>query len=278
MNAFDLIPGYQTQIALAGREPLVALLVAFLITFALTRLYTRLARVCGWGSGSVGGVHLHHMVVGIILILLSGLVAIAIQPESPGIELLGIIFGIGAALTLDEFALWLYLQDVYWAEEGRTSIVATLVGVLVAGLLLIGTAPFGVDGEAESGLLVAFVMVAVNIALALVTFLKGKLTLGVVSIFVPLVGLVAALRLAKPRSPWARWFYSERKLERAVARFDDGHTTLKSARLRLLDLIGGAPTLMTMSRRIPVPVSLQMPGLRMARAENRRVDEPEGSD
>ena len=58
-----------------SREPTALLLAAFVVTFVLTRGYTRVARVRGWGSGSVGGVHLHYIVVGIVLVLLSGLVA-----------------------------------------------------------------------------------------------------------------------------------------------------------------------------------------------------------
>ena len=44
-----------------------------------------------------------------------------------------IIFGIGAALTLDEFALWLHLDDVYWSEQGRQSIDAVIVFAIVSG-------------------------------------------------------------------------------------------------------------------------------------------------
>ena len=101
------------------------MLLAFLITFVLTRLYTRLARVYGWGSAGVHGVHLHHMVVGIIMVLVSGAVAFTTTPDHPWLDLFAIAFGVGAALTLDEFALWLNLRDVYWSQEGRSSIDAT---------------------------------------------------------------------------------------------------------------------------------------------------------
>jgi hypothetical protein len=91
-------------------------LLAFVITFSGTRLYTRLARTRGWGSGSVGGVHLHHMVIGIIMILVTGLVAVAFCPDSlVWRSVLAVFFGGRAALTLDEFALWLYLRDVLLA-------------------------------------------------------------------------------------------------------------------------------------------------------------------
>jgi len=135
MNAFGFVPGYRHEIVLGGKEPLVLCLIAFLVTFALTRLYTRLARARGWGSGSVGGgIHLHHMVVGIVFILGTGFATVAFWPGSPGREVIGILFGVGAALTLDEFALWLYLRDVYWSPEGRSSVDATVIG-LVFGTL-----------------------------------------------------------------------------------------------------------------------------------------------
>ena len=104
-DIFRFIPGYSQHIVGDGKEPVLLLLLAFLITFALTRLYTRLARVYGWGSGSVGGVHLHHMVVGILIMIATALVAVAQWPNGVGRDLIAIFFGIGAALILDEFAL-----------------------------------------------------------------------------------------------------------------------------------------------------------------------------
>src|SRR5207302_832104 len=84
--------------------------------------------------------------------------------------------------------------------------------------MLVGTSPFGIHGG-NAGRLIAFVMIAVNVNLAVVTLLKGKVTLGMLAVFVPLVGLVAAARLAKPRSLWSKWFYGERKRARAEHRF-----------------------------------------------------------
>ena len=79
-----------------------------------------------WWPGSVktGGVHIHHLVFGIVLLMLAGFLDFAFQPDSPWLEILAVAFGIGAGLTLDEFALWLHLEDVYWAEEGRRSVDA----------------------------------------------------------------------------------------------------------------------------------------------------------
>ena len=244
MDAFGFIPGYRHQVVVGGKEPLVLCLIAFLVTFALTRLYTRLARKRGWGSGSVGGgIHLHHMVVGIVFILGTGFVTVAFWPGSPGRELIGIFFGVGAAL-----------RDVYWSPEGRSSIDATVIGVVFGALLLVGSSPFGVGSGGGQPQAIAFGMVGMNVILAVITFFKGKLTLGLLSVFVPLLGFVGALQLAKPMSLWARRFYSgnEAKLTRAQRRYGED-ATLRRLRTRFEDVVGGVPSLsMAMGLRMEI--------------------------
>jgi hypothetical protein len=225
-----------------SREPTALLLAAFLITFVLTRAYTRIARIRGWGSASANGVHVHHMVVGIILVLVCGLIEIATRPTDLGRDAIAVFFGIGAAFTLDEFALWLYLRDVYWSEEGHRSVDASVMGVLFAGLLLVGLSPFDVHDGGRAPRLVAFIVVGASILFALVTFAKGKLTLGLLAVFMPPVGLVSASRLAKPTSLWARRFYGDEKLARAHRRFESSDSWLARWHERIDDLIGGAPS------------------------------------
>ena len=113
MNIFRFIPGYSGVIFGEGKEPLFLLLLAFLIAFACTRGYTRRARDRGWGSGSVHGVHLHHAVVGIVFVLVAGLVAFTQLGTGAARDVSAIVFGVGAAFVLDEFALIFYLRDVY---------------------------------------------------------------------------------------------------------------------------------------------------------------------
>ena len=89
----------------------------------------------------MGGRHIHHLVFGIIILLLVGygwLCEIGNGSDDSSIflgRLMSILYGVGAALTLDEFALWLNLKDVYWAREGRSSIDAVILfgAVLAAG-------------------------------------------------------------------------------------------------------------------------------------------------
>jgi hypothetical protein len=230
------------QYGLAGREPLLLMLGASLLTLVVTRTYTRLARAREWGSGRVGDVHLHHLVVGIVLVLLAGMLQIALEPGEFGRELFAIVFGAGAAFILDEFALSVHLRDVYWTSEGRHSIEVGLMWVILGALLLVGLSPFGIHDRSEGPRAVGFAVVAVSIVLSFVTCLKGKLTLGLLSIFLPPVGLAAAFRLARPGSVWASVFYRDKpgKRERACHRFDPEHSGSERLRHRLHDLIGGA--------------------------------------
>ena len=92
-----------------------------------------------------GGLHIHHAVFGIIGMVVAGILEFAVQPGSPWLEALAFVFGSGAALTLDEFALVLHLEDVYWTGEGRKSIDAVILGLTFITLLLTGLLPRSID-------------------------------------------------------------------------------------------------------------------------------------
>jgi hypothetical protein len=221
----DIADAYRDGIVHAGRQPELFVLVAFLLTFGFVRMSTHLIRrnVRWWpGNLEVKGTHVHHLVWGILLLLLVGYVGVALEPASPWQEVLAILFGVGAGLTLDEFALWLNLRDVYWSHEGRRSIDAVIVAAIVAALMVLGFQVWldlAEDIEVAAQVVVATAGVA-GIGLALVNGLKGKPLMAVVALFVPLVGLVGALRLARPGSLWAR-IYSEGQRTRAEERFRD---------------------------------------------------------
>lgn len=243
MDLFRFIPGYRGVIFDEGKEPLFLLLLAFLIAFAGARGYARLARRHGWRSGSVGGVHLHHVVVGILFVLIAGLVSFTRAGTGATVrDLCAIVFGVGAAFILDEFALVFYLRDVYWSNEGRNSVDAAILGVMIAGLTLVVSEPFGLDDpvDAHAGRFVLFVVVSANAVFAAVTFLKAKPFAGFAAVALPPIGWVGAGRLAKPRSPWARRFYDSTKLARSESRFRDGFAA--RFQRRLVDLVGGEPS------------------------------------
>jgi hypothetical protein len=117
-----------------------------------------------------------------------------------------------------------------------------VVAALFAGLVVVGVQPFGLDEPGS--VLGTIAVVGSNVALASITFLKGRFTLGVLAMFVTLIGLVSAVRLARPGSPWARWMYEKRRperLERARKRFSADRRAAVLGR-RIQDLIGGAPS------------------------------------
>jgi hypothetical protein len=227
------------RFGLAGREPLLLMLGASLVTFAVTRMFTRIARVRGWRGGRVGDIHLHHLVVGNVLILSCGMFEIAFQPHDIGVDLLAIGFGVGAAFVLDEFALTVHLRDVYWTPEGRHSIEVSIIWTLLGLMLLTGISPFGIHDQTEIPRLIGFFAVAASILLSVIVCLKGKLMLALVSIFVPPVGLVAAYRLARPGSVWAQLFYDDRHRALARARFDPALSRSEALRHQFADLVGG---------------------------------------
>ena len=222
-------------------------LAAFVLSFLAIRTSARLTRSVSWWPGGVqsGGVHIHHLVWGICLMMLCGFLAFAAPLEAPWWHLVAIGFGVGAGLTMDEFALWVRLEDVYWMQEGRASFDAVVIAAAFAGLVVLGTKPFGLDDPASiSGTAAA---VALILGLAVICFVKGRLLLGVIGLFVPIVALIGALRLAHPSSLWARWRYSGPRLERATARFSPTRRATRWQR-RIADLIAGAPS----AQRSPV--------------------------
>jgi hypothetical protein len=219
------------------------LLGAFLCTFLFIRTSARLIRSprVPWWPGSVttgSGLHLHHLVWGIVLMMITGFAAFITPQSSPSTEMIAAGFGIGMGLTLDEFALWIYLRDVYWEEEGRKSFDAVVVAAVIGGLIVLGVAPFDLPNNASSLETLAFT-VLVDVGLAALAILKGRYLLGLLGIFIPFASLVGAMRLATPDSAWARRFYSPEgsKLARSRARF----ARLRHREKRVADAIAGAP-------------------------------------
>ena len=215
-------------------------LVAFVVAFLAIRTSARMTRSVSWWPGGVetGGVHIHHLVWGICLMMLSGFLSFAAPLEAPWWHIIAVAFGVGVGFTLDEFALWVRLEDVYWTEQGRASFDAVVVAGALAALVVLGTTPFGLDDPASiAGTALA---VALVLGLALACILKGRVLLGVVGLFVPLAGLFGALRLGHPDSLWGRRYRGERRV-RAEARFGPDARAMRWQR-RIADAIAGAPT------------------------------------
>ncbi len=135
---------YHEHLGETRRERLFLASISFLVAFVVVRVITHAIRqgIGPFHNVEHGDLHIHHLVWGIFLLLGVGYgwllqvgTGMVGTSRTAGI-LLSIFYGVGAALTLDEFALWLNLRDVYWERQGRESVDAVLLfgGLLSSGL------------------------------------------------------------------------------------------------------------------------------------------------
>jgi hypothetical protein len=215
---------YRDAIVDTGRETQFLFFVSFLVTFGFIRTSAHMirAQVRWWpGNVSVGGTHIHHLVWGILLLLICGYAGVAIHPGDPWRDIIAVLFGVGTGLTLDEFALWLNLKDVYWSREGRKSIDAVAIAAGLAGMLLVGLRGW-IDVTTDVADAVQAIVGAIGllgVILALVNAAKEKFGMAIWSILIPIAGIPSAFRLAKPHSVWAKLFYRHGKRQRSEERF-----------------------------------------------------------
>ncbi|MFE5700090.1 hypothetical protein [Rhodococcus koreensis] len=234
--------------------PVMWLFIAVLVTFVVTRIITRRIRsqtgaeptddAADSGGGligdiTVGGVHLHHQVFGILFMTLAGLALIATTPEGTALNVFAALFGVGLALTFDEFALWVHLDDVYWSTSGRKSVDAIFCALMITGLMIGGAELVsGRIGTAQWWTSIGYLLISLGISL--ICLLKGKFVTGIVGIVFQPVAIVGAIRLAKPDSWWAvrRYGTRPRRLARSQARFGERyHARWNRAR----DFVAGPP-------------------------------------
>jgi hypothetical protein len=225
------------------RLPLFLLFASFVVTFVVTRVITRLIRA---GKGPFrnnvsGGVHVHHMVPGLILTIVGAFLSVGVNGASPGAEISAVLIGIGASLVLDEFALILRLQDVYWSPEGQLSVQVVALTVAALGMALLGFNPLE-DADLEIGPVALVATVPVNIACAILCVLKGKFSTAIVGVFIPVFAWAGAIRLARPHSAWARRRYAPAKVEKARDRAKNFDDRWGRWGLSIGDLVAGKPT------------------------------------
>jgi hypothetical protein len=226
---------FHREIVEPGRLAAFLFFVALLGTFGFIRTSTHMikAQVSWWpGNVNVGGTHVHHLVWGIFAMMIFGYIGVVHQPDSPWHEVVAVFFGIGMGLTLDEFALWLELKDVYWAKDGRKSVDAMVIAASLAALGLIGLSAWVklADGVETELFAAVGIFNVIGILVALVNAAKQKLWMIPVGLVFWPAAVVTAARLAKPRSLWAHVFYrrrrltphGERKLERSRRRYETG--------------------------------------------------------
>ena len=228
--------------------PLLVCFGAFVVTFVTTRTITRMIRA---GKGpfhdnvSDSGLHVHHAVPGIILLVVGAFLAVGLSESDTAWEIVAaLLVGVGTSLVLDEFALILHLQDVYWADEGRISVEMVSLAMACLGLAVAGLTPFdfsGFEGGLESALIVGAVVVVI-LGLILVSVMKGKYKLALFGAFIPLCALVAAMRLARPESRWAKRHYGPEKLARARVRTASYDARFGPATAWVSDFVAGRPS------------------------------------
>jgi hypothetical protein len=249
MTTASIFSDFWSRLTEHDEQGLFLVLVGFILSFAFIRMSTRLMRSpkVPWWPGSVvsdSGVHLHHLVFGIVTMMISGALGFLALGESPYTEICAFGFGIGAGLTIDEFALWVYLDDVYWAEEGRSSIDATVIAAAGMLLILLGFSPFSFETGSFEAIAISIIGAAFLFCLVVICFAKQRVLHGTVGFFVFPIAIYGACRIGKPGSAWARRRYGEHrpaKQTKAEARFPPDRRTerFKNA---FRDIIGGKPS------------------------------------
>jgi hypothetical protein len=217
--------------------------LAFVVTFAVTRGITRMIRA---GRGPFGdnvsdsGLHIHHAVPGVMLLTVGAFLAVGADGATGWAEIAGVLVGVGTSLVLDEFALILHLDDVYWAEEGRISVEMVALAFACLGLALLGGSPFQVEGAGGLALVVTWVVLIVShLTFVGIAVAKGKYRSALLGTFTPFVALAASVRLARPSSRWARRHYDDTKMARARRRADRFDAGLGSIPSRLSAWLAG---------------------------------------
>jgi hypothetical protein len=240
---------WNDQIIANEKQGIFLVLVGFILSFAFIRMSTRLMRSprVPWWPGSVvsdSGVHLHHLVFGIVTMMVAGVLGFFALGESPYAEICAFFFGIGAGLTIDEFALWVYLDDVYWAEQGRSSIDAMVIAAAGMMLVLLGLSPFSFNTSSVEGTVASIVGAVFVLGLVLICFAKQRALHGTVGFFFFPVAIYAAARIGKPSSPWARRRYGERRPAKQAKAEDRFRPDRRTERFKnaFRDIVGGKPS------------------------------------
>jgi hypothetical protein len=224
-------------------------LVGFVGSFAFIRMSTRIIRSekVSWWPGNIesdSGVHVHHLVFGIVTMMIAGTLAFVADGRTPYTEICALLFGIGTGLTIDEFALWVHLEDVYWEKEGRSSIDATVIAAAAMLLVVLGANPLAIESGSTEVVIFSVLATVFVFVMVAICFLKGRILHGVVGFFIFPIAIYGGARIGKPGSTWARHRYGERrpkKQAKAEARFRPDRRT-ERFKEAFRDVVGGKPS------------------------------------
>ena len=250
-----MIDWFEEQILEKDRLPLLLCFLAFVATFVTTRIITRLIRA---GRGpfknnvSESGVHVHHAVPGVIMLVVGAFIAVGSGTKAPWAEVGAVLVGIGTSLVLDEFALILHLNDVYWSQEGRVSVEVACLAFAGLGLVMLGANPFDIQFDDTVPMwakaLITTGIIALHVGAVFICLIKAKYKMALIGALVPLVAEIGAIRLARPNSRWAKRRYSEKKMAKAIRREEKRRARWSPITGRISDFIGGE-----VSEREPEP-------------------------
>jgi len=249
MATASILSNFWSNLEENHEQAVFLVLVGFLGSFAFIRMSTRIIRSesISWWPGNVeseSGVHVHHLVFGIVTMMIAGTLAFVADGRTPFTEICALGFGIGVGLTIDEFALWVHLEDVYWTKEGRSSIDATVIAAAAMLLVVLGANPVTID-SGSAWLVISSILATLFVFLAVaICFLKGRVMHGVVGFFVFPVAIYGASRIGKPGSTWARRRYGQRRPKKQAKAEDRFRPDRRTERFKeaFRDIVGGKPS------------------------------------
>ena len=249
MVAASIFSDFWNNLEEHHEQAVFLVLVGFVGSFAFIRMSTRIIRSesVSWWPGNIeseSGLHLHHLVFGIVTMMVAGTLGFVADGRTPFIEICALFFGVGVGLTIDEFALWVHLEDVYWEKEGRSSIDATVITASLMLLIVLGVSPVAIESGSTEAVISSILTALVVFGCVAICIAKGRVLHGVTGIFLGPLAIYGASRIGKPDSAWARYRYGERrpkKQAKAVRRFPPDRRT-ERFKEAFRDLVGGKPS------------------------------------
>src|SRR3954454_5951219 len=249
MTTASIFTAFWSNLEQHNEEKIFLVLVGLVCSFGFIRMSTRIIRseAVSWWPGNIeseGGVHVHHLVFGIVTMMVAGTLAFVADGRTPYTEICALGFGIGVGLTIDEFALWVHLEDVYWAKEGRSSIDATVIAAAAMLLIVLGANPLTIDSGSPAVVIPSILATAFVFLMVAFCFLKGRILHGVVGFFVFPVAIYGPSRIGKPSSTWARRRYGERRPKKQAKAEDRFRPDRRTERFKeaFRDIVGGKPS------------------------------------
>ncbi|HEY2333421.1 MAG TPA: hypothetical protein VGH58_00230 [Solirubrobacterales bacterium] len=249
MISASILSNFWNDLEANHEQAVFLVLVGFLGSFAFIRMSTRIIRSesVSWWPGNVeseSGLHLHHLVFGIVTMMVAGTLGFVSDGRAPFSEICALLFGVGVGLTIDEFALWVHLEDIYWEREGRSSIDATVIAGSMMLLVVLGASPVAIESGSTEALIGSIVGILLVLGFVTISLLKGRVLHGAIGFFFAPIAIYGACRIGKPRSAWARYRYGERrpqKQAKAESRFAPERRT-ERFKEAFRDIVGGKPS------------------------------------